>query len=273
MSSSHKCLCMSFRSCWAIILILNFLLIGAMIATIFIEKWVTINIYKSTDLDAGLLKYNENGESTYEESTDDVCDRYEQSKEDYKNGDITEYSLNRINSFCKMFKGLELAGKVYLYLESAAAFFGLIWIFIMIIYCKRRSGLCCAYFFAFSCLAAHAAGFVFYILKSNTSFWSCGEMPTDGSQPKMCFSYGAYLSLALGATLVLNVFNFVLTSRKVKKNKGFMKVNEGVQDEENSRIEDSRISGNGKTGEGNYSKVQNISITMGYGERNSNRKD
>lgn len=244
-----------------------------MIATIFLEKFVTINIYKSSDLDAGLLKYDDGSKSTYKETRDRLCDNYEQYKEDYKNGDVNEYNLNRANSFCKMFKGLELAGIVYLYLESAATLLELVWILIMIIYCKRRSGLCCANLFAFSFLATQAARFVYYVFESNTRFVSCGEMPTDGSQPKMCFSYGAYLSLAIGAALVENVFNFILISRNVKRNKGFGKDNEGVKDEDNSRVEDSRVLGNEKVGEANYTKVHNISITMGFGERNSNRKD
>ena len=271
MSSSNKCLCISHGSCWIFIIVLNILLIGAMIATIFIEQWVTLDISSNETFKGGLRQYYEPDDDTYEESRKDFCDAYDILKKSYESGGVSKSIVNQTNSLCKMFKSLDLAGNVYLGLESGAAFFVLIWIISMIFYYKKKSGLTFAYLFSFFSLSCHIAGFLMFVVRTKTMFGSCADLPTNGDAPELCAKAGPTLSLAISATLIVDVLIFVLVAVKVGRNKGFRSTPNDVQ-EDVSRIEESGNSGAWKKESANHTKVQAMHGSKGNQEHNSNRK-
>jgi hypothetical protein len=231
MSSGYKVLGISFKLWWILFIAINTLIIGLMIATLTVPKWVSSDFDSNDGFKGGLMKSHQldlntvDEDDTYEDLSDYFCERYDLLKDISDDSDVSETSLNLFKSFCNMFDYLEKAGRAFVALECTACVLVLGWTLIMVLYYFKGNGLVLTYLFSTVALALHVIAIIIYIVISNTKFGSCDDFPRNGDDPELCAEDGPALFLATLAILALQNILFFIVSCKIKRSGGHQTLN------------------------------------------------
>jgi hypothetical protein len=191
-----------------------------MLASLIINDWVSVDLSKSSTFEGGLLEYSELEDDNYEDSKDDYCDIYDLLKETYGPDDLEYILVDRADSLCKMFKGLDKAGKIFIGIESGAGFSIILWIFMMILYWAKGTGLSLAYLFAAISLICHVVAIAVFLALTNTKFGSCDDFPTNGDLPELCAEVGPSIAIAVLAGLGFCTLLFFIVACRMQRSCG-----------------------------------------------------
>lgn len=268
MFPSRTYLGVSYRSCFIIFYLINVLLIGGMVATIFIKKWISFDDITDVRFEGGLTKFHDPEDASYEETSDETCDYYDKLKMTESDDIISKFVTNIYDSRCQLVTHLYSGGNLYIGLESGAAGSIFLWTLSMIMYCKFGRGLILSYLLTCIGLISHILAIAIFIVLTNTKLSSSDDFPIDGDQPELCAETGVFVSMAISGPLVFNVFLFILVACKLEKTLGYEGLSKGGQ-QNNTRIQDisTRKEFNHKE-EANQTRVQHINEVKSSGTRN-----